>query len=234
MKRLAWFAAILLLAGAGVCAKQLYVLYHPEALQLRVAVPVCRAARDIYPFSIIPGGVINSQELAASMNHDPVAREHYEGIEPERLWPTEVQQPMMAYVSYRKGDKVFWTDHKVQIAAGEKVLTDGVNLVRGRCGNRIAFKRPTPLPATVSPPEGPPPDIVFEAPLPGLMPPSITEPMLPAATVAQNQVQPKNWEPPIWCCSAKSTPNPVPEPGTLALVGSGIFAAAAGFRRKRR
>jgi hypothetical protein len=236
MKRLCWFFAILLLAGAGVFVRRAMVWwYYPAAMPLTVPAPLIRATRAIYPFSVVPGGVLNGQELAESVAKDPVAREHYQDLHPEQLWLTEVKEPMLAFVSYRKGDHVFWTDHKVRIATGESVLTDGVNLVRGRCGNRIAFRRPTPLAKAITPPEVPPPDIVFETPLPDLLPPTIIEPLPPEVSLAQRVVEHRYWPPPIWCCGlrSKSIPSPIPEPGTLALVGAGMFAAGALFRRKR-
>ena len=238
MKRLFWFFAILLLTGTGVLARRVYVLwYHPETLPLSVSTPLIRATRQIFPYSVVPGGVLDGRELADSMAKDPVAREHYQGIHPEQLWQKEVEAPMLAYVSYRKDNQVYWTDHKVKIAAGESVLTDGVNLVRGRCGNRIAFRRPTPLGKVSTPPEAPPPDVVFETPLPKLLPPTITEPLPPEVSLAQRAIDHRYWQPPLWCCSASARnyhpPSTVPEPGTLALVGTGLFAAAALFRRKR-
>jgi hypothetical protein len=42
------------------------------------------------------------------------------------------------YVSYRKGDKVYWTAKKLQLAEGETLLSDGRSEIRGRCGNRIS------------------------------------------------------------------------------------------------
>ena len=62
------------------------------------------------------------------------------------------------YVSYRLGDRVFWTAKTLKLAKGEAVITDGVNEARARCGNRLS---PTPV-EPVSP-EQPPPQ-VFEAP----------------------------------------------------------------------
>jgi hypothetical protein len=234
MKRLVYVFALLLLAGAVVVGKRVYtLLYAPERLELSVTLPAIRLARDVYPYSVIPGGVFDSRELAASMKHDPVARQHYSGIQPERLWPTSAHESMQVYVSYRMGDQVFWTDHQVKIAAGELLLTDGTNLVRGRCGNRIAFRRPTPLPKTVVPPEGPPPDIVFETPLPGLVPPTITEPLPPVAVVAQRTPETRYTPPPVWCCAARQTPPVIPEPGTLILVGTGLATTLAFFRRRR-
>jgi len=40
-------------------------------------------------------------------------------------------------VSYRIGDRVYWTRRPVLLAPGEPVLSDGTNEVRARCGNRI-------------------------------------------------------------------------------------------------
>jgi hypothetical protein len=240
VKRLIWFFTLLLFAGAVVAAKQAYdCCYHLESLELRVAVPVCRAAREIYPFSVIPGGVVDSQELAASIQRDPVARQHYQDIRPERVWVTSADKPMLAYVSYRKGDAVYWTDHEVKIAAGERLLTDGINLIRGRCGNRIAFRRPVPLAATTIafPVEGPPPDIVFETPLPELIPPTVIEPVPPGAMVARAAPpgpSAKSVSPPVWCCAVRPNIAVVPEPGTLLLLGTGLMTAVTFFGKKSR
>jgi hypothetical protein len=42
------------------------------------------------------------------------------------------------YVSYRKGEQVYWTARKVTLAEGESILSDGQNDIRARCGNRIS------------------------------------------------------------------------------------------------
>ena len=230
-----WFFTLLLLAGTVVLVKRAYDLwYHVDLIQLRVAVPVCRAAREIYPFSVIPGGVLDSQELAASIQHDPVARRHYQDVHPEHVWTTSAEEPMLAYVSYRKGNAVYWTDHQVKIAAGERLLTDGVNLIRGRCGNRISFKRPTPLAAGLVPPESPPPDIVFETPLPELTPPTVNEPFPPGVAIARAAQTPQYTAPPVWCCAVRPNIALVPEPGTLLLFGTGLMTAIAFFRKTPR
>ena len=44
----------------------------------------------------------------------------------------------MAYVSYRIGDRVFWTRKPVRIPAGETLLTDGETEIRARCGNAVS------------------------------------------------------------------------------------------------
>ncbi len=44
----------------------------------------------------------------------------------------------LVYVSYRIGNKVFWTKHKLALRKGEAMLSDGTNMARTRCGNRIS------------------------------------------------------------------------------------------------
>lgn len=236
LKRVAWFFALLLLACSVLLARWVYDdVYHLDSIPLAVSLPVLRVARPVFPFSVIPGGVHDSGELAESIKRDPVAREHYKGVQADRLWPTSSAQPMSAFVSYRKGDSVYWTNHTVKIASGELLLTDGTNLIRGRCGNRIAFRRPTPLPKSATPPEGPPPDIAFETPLPGLVPPTVSQPGPPEVVIARSTPGHQYSPPPVWCCSEqRHAVSVVPEPGTLGLLGTGLFTTIAFLRRRRR
>jgi PEP-CTERM motif len=221
-------------------AQHVWMLYHAEELLLTAPVPNFRAAREIYPYSVVPGGVFDSKDVADTIAHDPVARAHYAGIHAERLWAERINEPMLAYVSYRKDDSVRWTAQPVRIAKGEIILTDGTNRIRGRCGNRIEIKKPTPLPATVSVPEVPPPDIVFETPLPPLIPPIIVRPLPPMCVgcIPPPPTPPPPPVPPmcVGCIPPPPTPPPppVPEPGTLLLVGTGLALLGKFGIRKRR
>jgi hypothetical protein len=231
MRRSFTLVAFLALVVTVVLGVQLWHLYNIDVLDIAPPKFDFRAARETYQFSVVPGGVYDWKELTDSIAHDPVARKHYEGIDTERLWAERVHKPMVAYVSYRKGDKVYWTDHTVNIAEGEILLTDGKNLVRSRCGNRVSVMKPTPLPGAVPPPEVPPPDIVFDVPLPSLMPPTMVSPPVPPSTVASNRSDPKYWRPPVWCCGPSTPPTTVPEPGTLILVGAGVLGLVKLIRR---
>jgi hypothetical protein len=42
------------------------------------------------------------------------------------------------YVSYRIGNDVFWTKHKLTLPKGETMLTEGHVMARTRCGNRVS------------------------------------------------------------------------------------------------
>lgn len=150
-------AAAVVLLGFGVClaavlqqrAPVLVPAAHPASAgssatvrAAPVALALAQAAkpgpRRIYPYSIVPGGVHDRAELARIILDDKVVAAHYAGIDIEKAHLVTVAKPRAVYVSYRKGDQVFWTAKKVTLAAGEEVLTDGQNELRARCGNRIS------------------------------------------------------------------------------------------------
>jgi hypothetical protein len=106
---------------------------------LRTAAQVeTKNTRRVYPYSIVPGGVLNRQELTHAVVVDKVVAEHYAAFEAGKATVRTVDKPRGVYVSYRKGDKVFWTAKKLQLAQGETLLSDGQSEIRTRCGNRIS------------------------------------------------------------------------------------------------
>jgi len=94
--------------------------------------------RRVYRYSVVPGGVASRAELAHIVRADKVVAAHYASFEVDKAHPVTVAKPRAVYVSYRKGDQVYWTAKKVMLAEGETVLTDGNSDIRGRCGNRIS------------------------------------------------------------------------------------------------
>lgn len=189
----------------------------------RVAPPApnFRAARQTYPYAIVPGGVYDSKELKDSMRADPVAREHYSDLHPDEMTPVRIQAPMRAYVSYRIGDKIYWTKRKINIPRGELVLTDGRNMIRARCGNRIK----TSLGRTDSSSEGQNEETleaVFELPMPSLQPlPPYLQPVVPPGS---HDV----WTEP----SDETAVTPEPATGALYVSGMLLIVACAAWRRR--
>ena len=111
----------------------------PAPAVLRTAAQVeTKKTRRVYPYSIVPGGVLDRQELTHAVAMDQVVAEHYAAFEAGKVAVKTVDKPRAVYVSYRKGDKVFWTAKKLQLAQGETLLSDGRNEIRTRCGNRIS------------------------------------------------------------------------------------------------
>ena len=61
------------------------------------------------------------------------------GRHPRALRVEMLPRDRDVYMSYRIGQRDFWTKQKVRLREGETILTDGVHHIRARCGNCIAF-----------------------------------------------------------------------------------------------
>lgn len=96
----------------------------------------------IFPYSIVPGGVHSSQDFEAAIASDPVVRNHYADFDGTHVQFIRTSEDRYEYVSYRRGAKVFWTTKRLFIPKGERLLTDGHNCIRSRCGNRLSSVRP--------------------------------------------------------------------------------------------
>jgi hypothetical protein len=90
---------------------------------------------------VIRGGVYSSQELDRALEADPVASAHYAGFDRTRVQAVRATSAQMVYASYRVRDRIYWTRRPVRLAVNEMLLSDGENLARARCGNRLS---PTP------------------------------------------------------------------------------------------
>lgn len=93
--------------------------------------------RTVYKYSVVPGGVRSVQELKWSAEHDPVVAAHYAGFDYDHGRVVRLVLARTAYVSYRIGNKVYWTRHRVSLKKGETVITDGKMMARTRCANRV-------------------------------------------------------------------------------------------------
>ncbi|MGH9395312.1 MAG: hypothetical protein ACRD18_00460 [Terriglobia bacterium] len=93
---------------------------------------------QIFPYSIVAGGVHNKQQFDEAMRTDPVAAAHYSNFNAAKFHLVKLQHAEEAYVSFRVGDNVYWTSHKVTLRKGETLISDGGRLGRTRCGNRVS------------------------------------------------------------------------------------------------
>lgn len=166
-----------------------------------------RSMRPVHPFSVVPGGVFGRDEVRDWMRLDPVVASHYEGLAVGELRPVRVPTGRQVHVSYRRGDMVFWTPYKVTLKAGETVLTDGVNEVRARCGNRISATVRGPVEGLgVAPKE------------------SVLDETLPAG-LARGEFHPGHT--PEWLIAAVKDPSQQASRDAVAIAGGGGAAAGS-------
>lgn len=205
-------------------------------------------AREIFPYSVIPGGVRSASDLQEAARHEAIVGQHYSGFHFESTRVFHAVKDKKVYVSYRVGSQIFWTRRKVTIHAGETLLTDGHNLARGRCGNRISESPKSPasadepsdlaMSAPVVIPDPAPLGLLVEdvSPPLALLPPQTSFPpsaiMPPAGSFPP--IFPPVFPPVFVGPGSSSNPLPpavppvvsTPEPGTLLLVVLGLCALA--------
>ena len=99
------------------------------------------AARPVFTHAVIPGGAYSPEELRDAFQRDAVVAAHYRDVDPRDMRLTTLSKGKAAYVSYRVGDRIYWTRNRVWIKPGESVLTDGTVEIRARCGNCISDTR---------------------------------------------------------------------------------------------
>ena len=217
---------------------------HPELQEVKYQ-------RAVYPYSVIPGGIRTRAELVTHIANDPVVAFHYANFELSQAKFVRSKETVFVYVAYRLKDKIFWTAKTIKIPEGEALISDGNNVARTRCGNKISVLPQEPVSA-----EEPPVDTfeipTFEAPMKSepviiasLDPPQLDVPPLP-------MLEPKPIEPLIPDVPV-TTPrfsslrysavrplalypqgNEIPEPGTISLLMGGLVVLfAIRFARKR-
>jgi hypothetical protein len=99
--------------------------------------PRAQPSRPVYPYSVVPGGVEDARELKWVAEHDPVVAAHYAGFDYARAQTVRVVLARTVYVSYRIGNHIYWSRHRLTLHKGEKLITDGRMTARARCANRV-------------------------------------------------------------------------------------------------
>jgi hypothetical protein len=129
--------------------------------------------RLVYPYSVVPGGVQDVKELKWVAEHDPVVAAHYAGFDYDHARVVRLTLARTAYLSYRIGNQVYWTSHRVTLHKGEKLITDGRMAARTRCANRVEV-----LPQQAASPAEPPIE-KFDQPLVPAVGTAMKSPMAP-------------------------------------------------------
>ncbi|HVN18537.1 MAG TPA: PEP-CTERM sorting domain-containing protein [Dongiaceae bacterium] len=137
--------------------------------------------RKVYPYSVVPGGVRNARELKWAAEHDPVVAAHYAGFDYDHARVVRLVLARTAYVSYRIGNRVYWTRRRLTLKKGETVITDGKITARTRCANRV---EEMPQQATS---ESEPPPSKFDEPAQPAVGTALKAPPVPFQTALLNR-----------------------------------------------
>jgi hypothetical protein len=142
--RLAWFLLIALFSALAVLALLHHHNVQPShpivgAQSYEFLSPVPKTSRGaVYPYSVIPGGVRDVAELKDAIARDPVVSAHYSEFQLANLRVVRLDRARLLHVSYRIGDRIYWTKRRMSLPKGETIITDGVRMARTRCGNLAA------------------------------------------------------------------------------------------------
>jgi len=108
--------------------------HAPVPIAYETTMVVEQVKRKVYPYSIVPGGAENVLQARQYMSN-PGIKVHYAAFDLGQLKQVKLTTNLTGYVSYRWGDKIYWTAHKITLRKGETVFTDGAHIARGRCLN---------------------------------------------------------------------------------------------------
>ena len=188
-------------------------------------------SRPMYPYSVIPGGIESSAELRNAMAHDPVVADHYAKFNLAAAQFVRLNENHAVYVSYRVGNRVFWTRKPLNLLKGETLITDGEHMARTRCGNQIsevpvapAGALPEEAEVLAGPPvlvaeNSPPPELPLTVPPASEIPPVAPTPPGPGGGIF---IPPSS--PILGGGVSPTTPitPPVPEPNMMLMLAVGL------------
>jgi hypothetical protein len=183
------FVAISLATPAAPRLPLRSVETHVAAIDVRPA--LARASRPVYRHSVVPGGVYSFEEVIQRAESDPIVRVHYgPAIANAPVHLAAASRPRRVYMSYRIGDRIYWTRNRTPLNAGETTLTIGDIEIRARCGNRISDTEMAPVAADE--PDG----VEFDRLLADAPPPSVPSTLPPLIARRLDFGGSPDWTPP--------------------------------------
>ena len=206
---------------------------------------------SVYPYSVVPGGVKDPDDLRYAALRDYVVRRHYAHFDYSHARLVRATEAREVYLSYRIRDTVFWTRRTVRLHLGELLLTDGKITARARCGNQISDtakpevsnEEPAedvtdqPVAAIESAPSFPTrpmfgaSDLPAGAPLAPKLAAGFFFPYVPVSVPIPSGVCSAGDIYTEARCHKPHKPPRTPEPSTLVLLGSGLALIAWRYRK---
>jgi hypothetical protein len=138
------FLVVLLLAVFAGCTANHSSKARRKTGQTHVAESSGTTTRRVYPYSLIPGGVESAAELQTYSAVDSALADHYRGIG-AGLVLTKSNEDQRLYASYRIAGAIYWTKNRILVHADEGVLSNGRDMIRARCGNRLSVTPQLPI-----------------------------------------------------------------------------------------
>lgn len=156
------------------------------------------------------------EDFRRTVQDDAVLANHFSGFNWETAKLGKLDEEIFVFVSHRKGDVIKETSKPIRLPKGDGYITDGVRKARTYCCNDI----------TITPSAGVPEKDLPSAPLSSSVP--LEETPLNEIVVPSTRTT-HSFNDPI----TKPTPEPIPEPGTILLTGTGLVVLAAVCRKKK-
>ena len=210
----------------------------------------------VYPYSVVPGGVKDPDDLRYKALRDWVVRRHYAHFDFSHARLERATEAREVYLSYRVRDSVFWTRRRIRLHLGELLLTDGKITARARCGNQISdtakpdvseeepdqdiLDRPVAeiesMPSLFMRPVLAPPELPGGQPsAPKLFAGVFFFPYVPIGVpIPSGFCRAGEQEVDRHCRPKRHKPPAAPEPSTMVLIGSGLALILWRYRRTGR
>ncbi len=206
----------------------------------------------VYPYSVVPGGVKDPDDLRSAALRDYVVRRHFAHFDFSHARLIRATEAREVYLSYRIRDTVFWTRKRIRLHPGELLLTDGNITARAHCGNQISdtakpevseeepaeevLEQPAAAPAFPARPLLAPPGLPTFVPAPPqLFAGGFTFPWVPIGVpFPHGPCLAGDTDVNGHCHKHKPKSPVVPEPPTMVLLGSGLALILWRYRRTVR
>lgn len=135
-------AALVFAGSIGAGAGYVVNLAASEPMEILISTPRAPVLTksnhaQIFGHPMVPGGIFTYADLFKNASLYPM-------LDYNAMQFTTLKYNLIAYVSYMKNGKMYWTKKPRFIKAGEAVISGDGYIILERCGNLIKITDPTP------------------------------------------------------------------------------------------